>query len=73
MYYEINVAKKTKQSDPYEYRHHFATAPRSITDKDKLKEVYNELKAAFPEPEYKLSITHYKKTGEGIDPKELEN
>jgi hypothetical protein len=49
MYYEINVAR--------DGMHFFATAKRSITDKDKLKEVYELLKNKFPVSDgYDISV-----------------
>ena len=67
MYYEINVAKKSKEG----YRHFFATAKRSITLLFDLHKVYKVFKTVFPEPEYKIDITKWEETGHGIDPKSL--
>lgn len=54
MYYEINVLKNGQ--------HFFATAERSITDRDKLDAVYKALKAAFPESEgYLLHVSRYER------------
>lgn len=56
MYYEINISLLGS--------HYFATAPRSITDLDKLALVYAELAKAFPAQRgYKLSITRVETTG----------
>ena len=60
MYYEINVALKGK--------HFFATAERSITNKWKLKEVYDILKEKFPHEEgYEISVTKYETVGKFVD------
>ena len=60
MYYEINVALNGK--------HFFATAERSITNKWKLKEVYNILKEKFPQEEgYEISVTKYETVGKSVD------
>jgi hypothetical protein len=60
MYYEINVALKGK--------HFFATAERSITNKWKLKEVYDILKEKFPQEEgYEISVTKYETVGKFIN------
>lgn len=60
MYYEINIALNGK--------HFFATAERSITNKWKLKEVYDVLKEKFPQEEgYDISITYYETVGKSID------
>ena len=46
----------------------FATAERSITNKWKLKEVYDVLKEKFPQEEgYDISITYYETVGKSID------
>ena len=44
MYYEINIAKQNHSGN---YEHYFATAPRSITNKTRLKEVVLDLKEKF--------------------------
>ena len=49
------------------YKHLFATAPRSITSRDELKEVYKELKQAFPEPMYKINASYHPETSSGIE------
>lgn len=73
MYYEINVAKETTYYGSKEkfYAHFFATAKRSITDRETLKKVYVELKAAFPEPKYNITVKYCSETMEGIDIDEL--
>lgn len=63
MYYEINVALNG--------RHFFATAERSITDKQKLKDVYKVFKEKFPKEEgYEISVTYWKQYGEHINMEE---
>lgn len=68
MWYEINVAKKNSRGM---YIHFFATAKRSVTLLADLHVVYKAIKAAFPEPEYKIDITQWQEIGHGIDPKSL--
>ena len=64
MYYEINVSKNGK--------HFFATAKRSITDKDRLKVVHDIFVEKFPKSEgYELSIYYYEGNSIGIDPDNL--
>lgn len=68
MYYEINVAKLNKsRAIAYPYVHFFATAERSITNRDHLKKVYNEIAKAFPSPEYEITVSKYETIGENID------
>ena len=67
MYYEINVAKKFKGSMGINYKHFFATAPRSITSRDELKSVYAELKQAFPKPMYDITISYNPETSTGVN------
>lgn len=69
MHYEINIAKKEKDSSSY--RHFFATAPRSITDDQKLFEVVRELKKKFPEPEYNLTVSKWETIGKDVDVTEI--
>lgn len=60
MYYEVNVALKGK--------HFFATAPRSITDIDKLKEVFFVLNTKFPESEgYTISVSYASEKHYGVN------
>ena len=64
MYYEINISKDGS--------HYFATAERSITDRRKLKEVYNKLKKSFPNEEgYEILVSRYEKIGMGINPEDI--
>jgi hypothetical protein len=47
MYYEINISRRGS--------HLFATAPRSVTDKDTFKDVMQVFKKKFPASEgYKI-------------------
>ena len=65
MYYEINVALNGK--------HFFATDKRSITNKWKLKEVYNVFKEKFPQDEgYDISVTLYETIGKSINVEQME-
>lgn len=60
MYYEINITLNKK--------HFFATAERSITDKYKLKEVYDVLKEKFPQKDgYDVTITRYETVGKRMN------
>ena len=59
MYYEINISLNGQ--------HYFATAERSLTNKKKTQEVFDKLKASFPESEgYKLCVSHWKKVGQRV-------
>ena len=61
-YYEINVSKDGK--------HFFATAPRSLTSKHRMKEAFEKFKEAFTEEEgYKISVTYWESLGHGVDVK----
>lgn len=52
MHYEINISKDGK--------HFFATATRSIQDKEDLKKVLPVLTEAFKAVDgYEISVTHY--------------
>jgi hypothetical protein len=68
MYYEINVYKnvRTHINDDITFKHFFATAPRSITTKAKLKEVLTTFLVVFPEPMYGISVTMDKEEREGV-------
>lgn len=60
MYYEINVSKNGM--------HFFATAERSITSFDKLKEVVQVFNEKFPEEQgYRISVTQWEKLGKSVD------
>lgn len=64
MYYEITVS--------HEGKHLFATAERSITDKDTLRDVFTLMHSKFPESEgYKIIITKYEKVGKFVSALEL--
>ena len=59
MYYEINVSFKG--------RHLFATAERSITSEEQMREMYNLFLKHFPESEgYNLDVTQWNKIGKPI-------
>lgn len=64
MYYELNISKNGE--------HFFSTAPRSMRTKEKLIEVYNELKKRFSEDEYFIHIFFVNEFVESIDPKTFE-
>ena len=58
MYYEINVAKKVKNSGVGErYEHYFATAPRSLYDSTEALQMLKHFQVLFPSPEYSISIS----------------
>jgi hypothetical protein len=60
MYYEINIS--------FHGKHFFATAERSITDENKLREVYMILHEHFPESDgYNIEITKWEKIGHQIN------
>ncbi len=63
----INVAKangrKAFEGGP-SYSHHFAARVR---DPEPAKLVFAELLAAFPEPEYKVTATHWKTRGHAFE------
>lgn len=59
MYYEINVSLNGK--------HLFATAERSITNRNEMEEMYKLFQQKFPESEgYMLDITLCEKRGTPI-------
>lgn len=65
MYYEINVAKNG--------RHFFATAERSITDKQKLKMAIKIFKEKFPLSEgYEISAMENPQVYRGVNIDEIE-
>jgi len=69
MFYEINVAKDTKSNyrNEVNYRHFFATAPRSITTDDELKTALEIFMVAFPEPMYNITVTRDDQRSEGVN------
>lgn len=72
MYYEINVSKKREVSGRTpQYAHYFATAKRSITDTNTLKEILKHFLSIFPKPEYQISISLDEERKKGIDIDEL--
>jgi hypothetical protein len=68
MYYEINIAKQNKTIGANgRYEHYFATADRSITDRIRMEKVYADIKKAFPEPDFKISVVRWELVGETIN------
>jgi hypothetical protein len=57
MYYEINVAKRHSTLD--RYIHYFATAKRSLLTLGEAEIVLAQLRAAFPAPMYKVTVSRY--------------
>ena len=73
MYYDINVGQHYKdgmRGEPL-YTHFFATAPRSVTDKGKLKRVYLALKKAFPAPEFNITVSYREQANSFVSEKEI--
>jgi hypothetical protein len=72
-FFEINVAKKDGEYSNGEtmYKHYFATAERSITSDEKIKEVYAHFKTIFPKPEYNITVTYYSGCGKRVNPEEF--
>ena len=66
MHYEINVSKKNSDN---RYSHYFATAPRSLENKDHstMTTMVEHFKTLFPTPEYRISVTQYETTGTILD------
>lgn len=64
MYYEINVSKQNQSGD---YIHYFATAKRSITNKEKLKAVVQDFMTCFPAPQYKIGVSCNPEISTGMD------
>lgn len=65
MYYRINVALGGM--------HHFATSETSLTDPKRAKQIYHQLKEAFPKSRgYKVTIAYWQTTGVQIDPNDLQ-
>jgi hypothetical protein len=59
MYYEINVAKNGQ--------HYFATSERSISTKEKAKELFDKLSESFPESDgYNITVSRWEHRGENI-------
>ena len=77
MYYEINVAKQRKYtgslSSTYQYVHLFATAKRSLTDREATIKLLQEFTEKFPEPEYNISVSYYEESGQGWSAKDFLN
>lgn len=75
MYYEINVAKKREYrgslSATYQYVHLFATAKRSLTDRESTIKLLQEFTEKFPEPEYAITVSYHEENFEGWTAKEF--
>lgn len=72
MYYEINVAKaQTANGKIIGYGHLFATAKRSCTSEQRVKQVLKEIVERFPEPWYEITVTYYEELGQGCNITEL--
>ena len=64
MYYEINIARNGK--------HFFATAERSITTKETLKEILEVFKEKFTKEDgYAINVTYWEKIGHYVDANEV--
>lgn len=62
--YAINVSK---QAPDGHYRHFFATDKRSVDSESDLQRVLPALRKAFPEPEFRIDVTQWKRVGEILD------
>lgn len=68
-HYEINVSERYVHDDNAQsirYRHLFATAERSVVTRMDLERVLPTIRAAFPEPHYKVEVTRWETRGEHI-------
>ena len=73
MFYEVNISKFNKKTVPNSYRHYFATAPRSITNKLDLKIILEDFVVKFPEPEFNITVTKDEQVQKSVDIKEILN
>ena len=65
MHYEINISLHGK--------HFFATAARSITDRNQLKKVHAKLVESFKEEDgFSISVSERRQVGCSVDMNELE-
>jgi len=72
MPFEINVAQLSKRAGSVgKYEHFFATHPRSLNLGGKVKKVYEAIKAAFPAPEFAVTVARVTETGVPVDPAKL--
>lgn len=76
MYYEVNVTRmrdgdEIKKYSQQRYEHWFATAARSIQDKQKASQVYQDMIKRFPEPKFKITVSFYEETGRIVDLEQL--
>ncbi len=62
-FYEINVSESVRGIRGGQYRHLFATAPRSLTDPVKAKSVATTMREKFPTPRYVVELTHFSVAG----------
>lgn len=58
--YEINVSKREADGG---YRHYFATASRSITNRLALEKVVADFVNRFPSPEFNISVSYTPQKG----------
>lgn len=59
MHYEINVSLNGK--------HFFATDPRSLTTREKAKQVYDQFMVRFPEKDgFNVTVTKWENRGQDI-------
>lgn len=71
-YYEINVSRKSKDIwGEKRWKHFFATAPRSIRNRQELKSILPEILRAFPPPEFEIKITYWEGVGHSVDAHKL--
>lgn len=64
MYYEINVSKLRKNG---QYVHYFATAERSLTEKQEAIKALHDFRKRFPKPEFKITFSRWEKQGNGYN------
>lgn len=62
--YEINVAVKNERGH---WCHLFATDPRSCPNERAAERLYELFKEKFPEPDYKILVTHVEKIWHPIE------
>lgn len=73
-HYEINVSKRVVDGDPVgpppfprqRYVHLFATAERSCVSEQAMQDVYREIAARFPWPQYHVEVTQIECSGRKI-------
>lgn len=62
-HYEINVSRLEKRGQAEGFTHFFATAERSVVTDNDLQRILPAIRAAFPEPLYKVDVTYWKTEG----------